>query len=83
MRMHDFYSPNAPKKPTNLSINSDLLQKARALDVNLSSVLEQALVETLRNRMSEQWLSENQDAIEAYNEQVEAEGVFGDGVRTF
>ena len=37
------YDHNAPKKPTNLSINSDLLRKAKELDINLSAALEQAL----------------------------------------
>ena len=39
--MQDLYDINAPKKATNLSLNSDLLQKARSLKVNLSATLEQ------------------------------------------
>jgi antitoxin CcdA len=34
--MADLYDIAAPKKATNLSLNSDLLEKARGLKVNLS-----------------------------------------------
>ena len=42
-KMQDLYAVHAPKKATNLRVNSDLLQKARDLKVNLSATLEQAL----------------------------------------
>jgi antitoxin CcdA len=77
------YNTEAPKKATNLSINSDLLSQAKALNINLSAALEQALVHTLRQRRQEQWLLENREAINAYNDHVEAHGVFGDGLRSF
>lgn len=41
------YDHQAPKRPANLSINADLLAKARDLKINLSATLEQALVEVL------------------------------------
>lgn len=77
------YDHNAPKKPTNLSFNSDLLRKAKELDINLSAVLEQALAEVVRKRQREQWLAANQEAIDAYNRQVQDHGTFGDGLRSF
>ena len=77
------YDHQAPKRPANLSINADLLAKARDLKINLSATLEQALVEVLRQRQREQWLAENHAAIDAYNQQVEAQGVFSDGLRSF
>ena len=77
------YNALAPKKATNLSINSDLLSQARTLNINLSGTLEQALVETIKQRQSEQWLAENRTAIAAYNEHIEMNGVFSDGFRTF
>lgn len=39
-----FFDYAAPKKTTNLSINSDLLKQAKALHINLSQILEQRLV---------------------------------------
>ncbi|MDH4872076.1 type II toxin-antitoxin system CcdA family antitoxin [Pseudomonas sp. BN515] len=81
--MRPIYDPHAPKKATNLSINSDLLNKARALDINLSAALEHALAEELRLKQRESWLAENRAAIAAYNQYVEDEGVFSDDLRSF
>jgi len=77
------YNTQAPKKPTNVSINSDLLQKAKDLKINLSATLEHALAEQLRNEQRAQWLRENAGAIQAYNQFVETNGTFGDSVRKF
>ncbi len=77
------YDLTAPKKPANLTINSDLLRHARAQKINLSATLERALVDELRRRQGERWLRDNRDAIAAYNAAVETQGVFSDGVRTF
>jgi antitoxin CcdA len=71
------------KKPTNLSIRTDLLEQARALDINLSSEFEKHLVEVIRRRRGEQWLKDNREAIEAYNRHIERDGIWSDGLRTF
>jgi antitoxin CcdA len=81
--MQPAYNLHAPKKAANLSINADLLSKAKELDINLSATLEQALVETIKKRLRYQWLAKNRAAIEAYNEHIEKHGVFSDGLRTF
>jgi antitoxin CcdA len=78
-----FYDTNAPKKSTNLSVNSDLLRKARDHHINLSKALEQRLVEILLEEKRREWQEENRDAIEAYNRRIEADGVFSDGLRRF
>ena len=77
------YDQSAPKKPTNLSINSDLLKKARELEINLSAALEEALTSQLKARQAQQWLEQNKEAIAAYNQSVDEQGVFGDGLRSF
>ncbi|MEK6789233.1 MAG: type II toxin-antitoxin system CcdA family antitoxin [Pseudomonadota bacterium] len=66
-----------------MSINADLLRQAKALDINLSAGLEAALVDTLRQWKREQWLADNKAAMDAYNQQVEDNGVFSDGLRAF
>jgi len=81
--MNYAYNSDAPKKPTNVSINSDLLEKARGLNINLSATLELALAEQLRTEQRAQWLRENADAIQAYNQFVETNGTFSDSVRKF
>lgn len=44
------YDPHVPKRAANLSVNGDLLHKAKDLNINLSATLEQALVETLKKK---------------------------------
>ncbi|WP_074972776.1 type II toxin-antitoxin system CcdA family antitoxin [Metapseudomonas otitidis] len=41
------------------------------------------MVEVLRARQREAWLAENGEAIAAYNQHVENNGVFSDGLRRF
>lgn len=77
------YDIHAPKRSANLSINGDLLAKAKSLGVNLSATLEQALSSAVQEQQRAQWLAENRDAIAGYNAQVEQHGVFSDGQRSF
>jgi antitoxin CcdA len=77
------YNLNAPKKPTNLSLNSDLLKKTKALNINLSATLEQALRSKLAENEAENWAKENKRAIKAYNEFVDKNGLFADEHRKF
>ncbi len=81
--MNYVYDPQAPKKPTNVSINSDLLQMAKTLKINLSATLERALTEQLRDEQRAAWLRENAEAIQAYNQFVETNGTFSDSIRKF
>jgi len=71
------------KKPTNVSVNIDLLSKAKSLNINLSATLEQALIAKMQEYEREQWRQENADAIQAYNDFVEQRGLFSDSVRKF
>lgn len=71
------------KKPTNVSINSELLLQAKQLKINLSATLEAALIEVVNAKQRELWKCENESAIKAYNQMVESEGVFSDGLRSF
>jgi len=75
--------PVPQKKSTNLSINSDLLRRARASKINLSRTLEERLTEILRQEERQAWLTENAAAINDYNTRIEKNGVFSDGVRSF
>ena len=81
--MQALYDLDAPKKPTNLSVNSDLLKKARELDINLSAALEQALRTKLAESEAEKWVKANKRAIKAYNDFVEENGLFADEHRSF
>ncbi len=77
------FDPTGPRKPANLSINAELLQQAKELNINLSQTLERHLAEIVRQARREQWLAENREALDAYNRRIEARGVFSDGLRRF
>jgi antitoxin CcdA len=82
-KLAGLYDRSAPKKPTNLSVNTELLQLAKKLEINLSQLLERCLEAQILEMQSAQWLAENREALEAYNEHVERDGVFSDGARGF
>jgi len=77
------YDHKAPKKSTNLSINSDLLLQAKQNKINLSKALEQRLVELLLEEKRGKWREDNREAIEAYNHRIGVTGVFSDTLRKF
>jgi antitoxin CcdA len=77
------FNPKAPKKSTNLSINSDLLTQAKQNNINLSRALEQRLIEMLLEENRCKWREENKEAIEAYNRRIEVSGIFSDNLRNF
>lgn len=77
------FDTSAPKKATNLSINSDLLRQAKELHINLSQTVEDYLADLVREAKQKQWLAENAEFIAAYNRRIEKEGVFSDGLRRF
>ncbi|MDH5325000.1 MAG: type II toxin-antitoxin system CcdA family antitoxin [Gammaproteobacteria bacterium] len=81
--MQHIFDKNAPKKPTNLSINSDLLSKAKGLNINLSATLEHALEIEVRAAEKENWLKENKKAIDSLNKLVDDHGLFSDSYREF
>ncbi|MFV2058244.1 MAG: type II toxin-antitoxin system CcdA family antitoxin [Thiohalomonadales bacterium] len=81
--MPHIFNENAPKKATNLSINSDLLNKAKGLNVNLSATLENALESVVRTAEKEHWLKENKKAINSLNKLVDEHGLFSDSYREF
>jgi antitoxin CcdA len=79
----NLFDQSAPKKSTNLSINSDLLRQAKELHINLSQALELRLAELLREEKRRKWQEDNRQAIEDYNRRIESAGIFSDGLRRF
>ena len=71
------------KKAANLSVDGELLDSAKRLKLNLSQVFEAGLNAAIREKQREEWLNKNRAALEAYNEHVEKDGVFSDGMRSF
>lgn len=81
--MQQIYDTKAPKKSTNLSINSDLLNEAKALKINLSATLEAALLNELKTARRDKWLAENKQAIDTCNKLADTCGLFADKHRVF
>lgn len=81
--MQRVFDDTAPKKPTNLSINSDLLAEARKLKINLSATLEVALEKEVREVRAASWRAENKAGIEACNDLATEHGLFADKHRVF
>jgi antitoxin CcdA len=81
--MGEIFDKDAPKKATNLSINSSLLSEAKHLRVNLSATLEKALEAEVRKSKRQQWLEENKHAIDNCNRLAESGGLFADKHRNF
>lgn len=74
---------NTRKRAVNLSVDSELLEDAKSLGVNLSQFLEQNLRAALRERREHAWREDNREAIRQYNESVAERGSFGDRFRSF
>lgn len=77
------YDLSAPKRAANVTVNADLLRRAREYEINLSRTLEQALAQEVSRLAREHWLAENRDAIDAYNREVAQSGCFADSLRRF
>jgi len=81
--MSQIFDVHALKKPTNVSINSDLLLKAKTLKINLSATFEVALIEIVNVKQRELWKRENKKSIQAYNQLIDEQGTFSDELRHF
>ena len=77
------YDVSAPKRPTNVTVNEDLLAKARDLGVNLSQTLEDGLKARVSEERRKRWLEDNKAAFAACNDHFEKYGLWSDGFRMF
>lgn len=81
--MRNVLNSQAPKKATNLSLNSELLAQAKRLNINLSATMEKALEKEVSQRLKAEWLELNSAAIDACNDLTEKHGLFSDSHRVF
>ncbi len=66
---------NAPKKATNLSLNSKVLETARELGLNVSQTVDGLLAAEVKRLYWERWNEENKEAVAAYNARIASEGL--------
>lgn len=82
-RTHMLHFDKAPKKATNLSLNSKVLEMARELGMNVSQTVDGLLAAEVKRRYWERWNDENKDAIAAYNARIARDGLPLAKYRTF
>jgi antitoxin CcdA len=63
------------RRSVNLTIREDVIEAARALELNTSRAAEAGIIEAIRQARAEAWRRENEAAIEAHNARVEKDGV--------
>jgi len=68
----------APLQPINLRVKSTLVAEARLHNVNISEVLNRALIRHLRELRRERWLADSFAAVTHYNRCVEDDGLLLD-----
>lgn len=71
------------KRAVNLSLNAQVLDRARELGMNLSATVDALLAEAVRKRYWERWNEENKEAIAHYNARIAREGLPLARYRTF
>lgn len=74
---------NGPKKATNLTLNTKVLEMARDLGMNVSQTVDALLAEEVKKQYWERWNQENKEAVEAYNARIAQEGLPLAKYRTF
>lgn len=63
------------RKPVNLSLDTGVVEAARAAGINLSQACEAALRKAAKTERDRQWQEEHREAIEANNAWVEEHGL--------
>lgn len=74
---------SSSRKAANLSLDSKLLTQARELDINLSRAAEDGIAKAVKAERERRWLKENAEAIDAYNEYIEKNGLPLEEYRSF
>ncbi len=75
------FDRSAAKRPVNLTLNGDLLTRARAEGLNLSALAEEAVIAALVRRAQEKLEAEIVQACEAHERYLAEYGSLGEAVR--
>lgn len=65
----------SPRQATNLSIRADLIEEAKALDINVSRAAEAGIANAVRAEKERRWKNENAQAFREWNQWVEENGL--------
>jgi antitoxin CcdA len=74
------YDRNAPRKAVNLSLNEDLVSRAKGLTRNLSATVETLLADYVRDQQARQRAEDERldEVISALNARHERDGLLSD-----
>ncbi|WP_304950453.1 type II toxin-antitoxin system CcdA family antitoxin [Sulfitobacter sp.] len=67
----------------NLTLDASVAETARALGLNMSRLAESAISDAAKAERNRRWRIENQQALDAYAQEVEAEGLPLERFRSF
>jgi post-segregation antitoxin (ccd killing protein) len=76
------YDTGAAKRPVNLTLNGDLITRARAEGLNLSALAEEAVAAALGRRAREKLDAEIAQACRVHDQYLAEYGSLGEAVRT-
>jgi antitoxin CcdA len=71
------------KRAANLSLSADVLDAAKALQINVSQVCDDHLREVVRQAQEHRWRADHAEFIAAYNATVETDGLPLEDFRSF
>ena len=67
----------------NLTLDRDVVDEARELGLNMSRLAESAIKQAARTERNRRWREENRDALKAYEQEIEENGLPLAEYRTF
>ncbi len=71
------------RRATSLTLDSGLMEEAKAYKINLSRAAESGIAAALKQARTEAWQRENAEAIRNYNDYIEKHGLPLEKYRTF
>ena len=75
------YDPAAARRAVNLNLNSDMVSRARAADLNLSAIAEEAIGRALRDMLNERLRDEIAHGVADYEDYLMEYGNLADAIR--
>ena len=81
--MHSANPRSTARRPTNLSIDAELLTIAKEVGVNISRSAEVGIQQAVKNKLRERWLQENKEALLSSKAFIEENGLPLEKFRSF
>jgi antitoxin CcdA len=73
----------SPKRATNVSLASNMVEEAKDLGINVSEACQAGLAAALKKQREARWLEENRESLLSWNKWVEENGMPYDEYRHF